>query len=68
MFSFACRVPIMLVGNKNDLHMERYVQTHCCTGSHANLHAVSTWGQQQNTIALAIFVSLLISLQKHLHI
>ncbi|TWW73724.1 GTP-binding protein [Takifugu flavidus] len=33
------QVPIMLVGNKNDLHMERYVQTHCCAGSHANLHA-----------------------------
>lgn len=27
-FSLYCRVPIMLVGNKNDLHMERYVLTH----------------------------------------
>lgn len=26
-FFLGCRVPIMLVGNKNDLHMERYVPT-----------------------------------------
>lgn len=26
--SLQCRVPIMLVGNKNDLHMERYVLKH----------------------------------------